>query len=303
MTDFISNNSRGTLPDAPKGRRSNAIEHDSERFRRGFVALANLALSGVQITAAACDVESEKVLFSIDDHLCVPTAGLGKILLLIETAARLTQRDSSVHGILNRTVGDSVSGFGLWQHLQVPALPVADLAALVGATHDNLATNVLIGHIGLTAVRNRAESLGLARTALLDIARDYRGPDNAPHFSLGSVRELCALFSQLAEGKIVDSATSRQVMDWLGLCSDTSLVASAFGLDPLHHRRSDHGLVLVNTTGNEKGIRAESGVLRGPKASVSYAITARFNDTQLSNRLAVLDAMRTFGMDILEYVY
>jgi beta-lactamase class A len=293
---------RRAQPGLPSGRRSSA-QSDTETFKRGFVSLTKLALSGVQITASALDVATEKVLFSIDDHLSVPTASLGKVLLLIEVAARLTQRDISAHGLLDRTVVDSAADTGLWQHLQVPTLPVADLAVLVGASSDNLATNVLLRHIGLDAVRARGESLGLHRTFLLDKVRDYRGPDDAPHFSVGSARELATLFRNLAEGSVVDVATSQQVLAWLGLGSDLSMVASAFGLDPQSHVHSDHGLLLVNKTGSGQGIRSEAGVLRGPRASVAYAVTMRYNDAELTGRLAVLDGMRTLGTDILEYVY
>ena len=50
-------------------------------------------------------------------------------------------------------------------------------------------------------------------------------------------------------------------------------------------------------------MRSEAGVLRGPSATVAYAVTMRFNDTDLTGRLAVLDGMRTLGTDILEYVF
>jgi len=314
---------------APRGRRSDATADDGVIFRKGFASLTELALSGVQVTACAIDVASGRVLFSVDDHLSVPTASIGKVLLLIEVAARISARDgkpasgSSATGssasassrtaraapgaealsILNRTAQDSVSDSGLWQHLQVPALPVADLAALIGATSDNLATNVLLRRIGLDAVRSRAESLGLRRTLLLDIVRDVRGPDDAPQLSVGSARELAGLFRQLARGEVVDETTSRLVSGWLGLGADLSMVAGAFGLDPLSHTGEDHGLSLFNKTGTDAGVRSEAGVVTGPRAGVSYAVTMRFNDTGLPARLSVLDAMRTLGTDFLEYVY
>src|SRR6195952_5909932 len=87
---------------------------------------------------------------------------------------------------MDRAVVTRAADMGLWQHLQVPTLPVADLAILVGATSDNLATNVLLRRVGIDAVRARGEALGLSRTFLLDSVRDYRGPDDAPHFSVGS---------------------------------------------------------------------------------------------------------------------
>jgi beta-lactamase class A len=318
---------------APRGRRSDAIENDGGIFRKGFASLTELALSGVQVTACAVDLGSGKVLFSVDDHLSVPTASIGKVLLLIEVAARISARDgaggdSGASGssfdasrpasrprpvrpgpgaealsILNRTANDEIGDSGLWQHLQVPALPVSDLAALIGATSDNLATNVLLRRIGLDTVRARAESLGLRRTLLLDIVREERGPDDAPQLSVGSARELAILFGRLHAGTVIDETTSRLVRGWLSLGTDLSMVAGAFGLDPLAHVGADHGLRLFNKTGTDAGIRSEAGVITGPRGGVSYAVTMRFNDAELSGRLAVLDAMRVLGTDFLEYVY
>jgi hypothetical protein len=141
---------------------------------------------------------------------------------------------------------------------------MADLAAMVGATSDNLATNVLIRHIGLEAVRARTETLGLTRTALLDLVRDHRGPDDAPQLSIGSAKELTWLFASLARGEIVSPEVSQRVVGWLSLNSDLSMVAAAFGLDPLAHRMPDHNLLLMNKTGTDGGVRSEVGVLRGP---------------------------------------
>ena len=195
--------------------------------------------------------------------------------------------------------GDS----GLWQHLQVPSLPVTDLATLIGATSDNLATNVLLGQVGLAAVRARTESLGLTRTALLDFVRDRRGPDDAPQLSVGSTAELSWLFGALARNEVVDPVTSQRVLGWLSLNSDTSLVASAFALDPLAHRGVDHDTLLANKTGTDVGVRAEAGALRGNGRAVSYAVTVQFTDDGLGARMRVLEALRVVGIDLLEYVH
>ncbi|TFC93124.1 MULTISPECIES: serine hydrolase [Cryobacterium] len=272
-------------------------------FGRGFQALGDLAVDGVQVSARATDLVTGRVLFSVDDHVVMPTAGIGTVLLLIEVAARLRDADFGAYTILDRSVADSVAGSGLWQHLQAPSLPVADLAALIGAANDNLATNVLLRAVGLDAVRARAEQLGLSRTALLDLVRDQRGPDDAPQLSVGSAKELTWLFTALARGEIVDAAASERVIGWLSLGADLSMVASAFGFDPLAHRAGDHGLLLVNKTGTDAGVRSEVGILRGPRAGLTYMVSMSFADTRLSSRLAVLDGMRAVGLDLLEYVH
>jgi beta-lactamase class A len=275
----------------------------AEDFSATFTALGDLAYDGAQVSASVVDLDSGKTLVAIDERIVLPTASIGKILLLVEVSARLTERDFSGYGILDKTPRDAVGDSGIWQHLQAPSLPVADLATLVGATSDNLATNVLLRQVGLDAVRARTEALGLLRTALLDLVRDSRGPDDAPQLSVGSTAELSWLFAALARGEIVDTLTSSRVLGWLSLNADLSLVASAFGLDPLSHRGTDHGVLLVNKTGTDTGVRSEAGVLRGPRAAVAYAASVQFNDSGLSARLRVLDALRTVGLDILEYVH
>lgn len=257
----------------------------------------------MQVSARATDLVTGRVLFSVDDHVVMPTAGIGKVLLLIEVAARLRDANFGIYTILDRAVFDSVGGSGIWQHLQAPSLPVADLAALVGSTSDNLATNVLIRAVGLDAVRARTERLGLTRTALLDLVRDHRGPDDAPQLSVGSAKELTWLFTSLARGEIVDAEASERVIGWLSVNTDLSMVASAFGFDPLAHREGDHGMLLVNKTGTDAGVRSEVGILRGPRAGVTYAVSMSFADTKLSSRLSVLDGMRAVGLDLLEYVH
>ena len=275
----------------------------AEDFSASFTALGDLAYDGAQVSASVTDLDTGKTLVAIDERIVLPTASIGKILLLVEVSARLTERDFSGYGILDKTPRDAVGEGGIWQHLQAPSLPVADLATLVGATSDNLATNVLLRQVGLDAVRARTESLGLLRTALLDLVRDSRGPDDAPQLSVGSTAELSWLFATLARGEIVDTLTSSRVLGWLSLNSDLSLVASAFGLDPLSHRGTDHGVLLVNKTGTDTGVRSEAGVLRGPRTAVSYAVSVQFNDSGLAARLRVLDALRVVGLDILEYVH
>jgi beta-lactamase class A len=271
-------------------------------FDGTFAALGELAYDGAQVSATVIDLESGRPLVSIDDRVVLPVAGIGTALLLIEVSARLTARDDSGFGILDKPI-DRVVGAGLWRHMQAPALPVIDLAVLVGATGDLLATNQLIERVGLAAVRTRVEALGLKRTALLDIARDVRGPDDAPQFAVGSTAELAHLFSLLARDEVVDVPTSRRVKAWLSLGSDLSMVASAFGLAPQGHRGPDHGLRLVNATGTDAGLRTEAGILRGRRAAVAYAVTVRFDDDALERRLGVLDAMHTVGRELLDHVH
>ena len=302
MTELINTRERSLRSRARRAGK-HIEEERSTSFRGSFTALGQLAYEGAQVSANIVDLTTHETLVSIDDRIVLPTASIGKLLLLIEISARLTTQDFSGYGILDKSIRDSVGDSGIWQHLQAPALPVADLATLVGATSDNLATNLLLKQVGLEAVRARTESLGLHRTALLDVVRDNRGPDDAPQLSVGSTAELSRLFGQLARGEVVDPGTSQRVTGWLSLNCDLSMVASAFGLDPLSHRMPDHSTLLINKTGTDYGVRAEAGALKGKRAAVSYAVSIQFDDDSLEKRLRVLDAMRTVGEEILEYVH
>ncbi|WP_246140036.1 serine hydrolase [Protaetiibacter larvae] len=278
-------------------------EQAEPRFSGAFSALGGLAYGGAQVSASVIDLDSDERVVSIDDRIVLPTASVGKILLLIEVSARMSDQRAPALEVLDKTSRDAVGDSGLWRHLQARTLPVADLATLVGATSDNLATNVLLREVGLDAVRERTEGLGLLRTALLDLVRDARGPDDAPQLSVGSTSELAWLFAALARGQVVDALTSSRVLGWLSLNTDLSMVASAFGVDPLSHRGVDHGLQLVNKTGSDAGVRSEAGILRGPRRGVAYAVSVQFNDGSIAARLRVLDALRTVGLDLLEYVH
>jgi beta-lactamase class A len=272
-------------------------------FSGTFQALGELAYSGAQVSASAIDLDSDERILSIDDRIVLPTASVGKILLLIEVSARLSEHAVPAVEVLDKTSKDAVGDSGLWRHLQARSLPLADIATLVGATSDNLATNVLLREVGLDAVRARTEGLGLLRTALLDLVRDTRGPDDAPQLSVGSTAELSWLFGALARGQVVDALTSSRVLGWLSLNTDQSMVASAFGVDPLSHRGVDHGLQLVNKTGTDVGVRSEAGILRGPRRGIAYAVSVQFSDRSIAARLRVLEALRATGFDLLEYVH
>jgi beta-lactamase class A len=286
---------------APSGRRRASERAPS--FHSSFIALGHLAYEGASVSIAVVDLESGESVFAVDERIVLPVASIGKVLLLIEISARISDGTLSDLAIIDRGAGDSVADSGIWQHLRAPSLPVADLATLVGSASDNVATNVLLRHVGLDAVRARAESLGLARTTLLDSVRNERGPDDAPQFSVGSTAELAGLFRDLQNGTVVDPATSERVLRWLELNTDLSMVASAFGRDPLAHRGAEHNTSMVNKTGTDQGVRAEAGLLRGPRRGVSYAISVQFDEHDLATRLRVLDALRVFGFDLMEFVH
>ncbi|HWM17819.1 MAG TPA: serine hydrolase [Microbacterium sp.] len=275
--------------------------------RRSFAstlkALDELAASGARVSVRITDLDRGTAVIEGDDFVLQPVAGLGVVPLLIEVAAGFESGALDPLEIIDRSPLEAVAVAGIWQHLKAPALPLSDLAVLAASTGDALATNALIERVGLAAVGARIEQLGLTQTALLDRFRDERGPDHAPNFALGSARELAELFAALVNSHAVSAGVSAQVAEWLSLNHDLSLVASATGLDPFAHENDEHGLLFINKTGQDAGIRVEAGVLAGPRAGVAYALIVCFDDLSIAHRLRAHEAFRTLGVDLMEYVF
>lgn len=275
--------------------------------RRSFTstlkALDDLATSGAQVSVRITDLDRGTTVLAGDDFLTLPVAGLGVVPLLIEVATAFEAGTLDPLEIVDRSAVAPVAVSGVWQHLKAPALPLIDLAVLTAATGDALAANMLLERVGLPAVRARIEQLGMERSALLDQFRDQRGPDDAPHFALASSRELSEMFAALVNSKAVSPGVSAQVAEWLSLNHDLSLVASSTGLDPFSHENDEHGLLFINKTGRDSGIRAEAGVLAGPRAGVSYAMIVCFDDLSILHRMRAHDAFRALGVELMEYVH
>ncbi|MCK3769585.1 class A beta-lactamase-related serine hydrolase [Microbacterium aerolatum] len=275
--------------------------------RRSFVAtmraLEELADAGAQVSVHVIDLDTGSQVLAGDDHVTLPVAGLGVVPLLIEVAAGFESGTLDPLEIVDRASTDAVTTSGIWRSLRAPALPLSDLAVLAASVGDPLAVNILLEQVGLDRVRQRIEALGLKHTAVLDRFRDMRGPDDAPHVAVGTARELAGLFSALVNSKAVDAAVSAQVSEWLSLNHDLSLVAASTGLDPFAHDHDAHGLLFINKTGQDRGVRAEAGVLAGPRAGIAYSMIVCFDDLSIAHRLRAHDAFRVLGVELMEYTH
>jgi beta-lactamase class A len=225
----------------------------------------------------------------------IKTASIGKLLLLIEVARQRDAGELSGAALLNRDPELLVADSGLWQHLQVDKLSVDDLCVLIASVSDNVATNVVLKQVGLQSLRALAESLGLVHTALFDYVRDRRGPDNPPTLSTGSASELSRLMSQLSRNELVSPVVSEQVNTWLATGVDLSMVASAFGFDPLAHVLIDRNLLIRNKTGSDPGVRADVGTIGRDTGRYSYAVIANWDAPNAELRDVVLSGMNGIG--------
>jgi beta-lactamase class A len=247
---------------------------------------------GAQWSISVADLDTGAPLGELDPDACLSTASVGKLLALIELAERVGQGEADLRTLVTRTAQDRVADSGLWQHLAIDELPLADVAMLIGTVSDNLATNVLLRYLGLGSVQRRASLLGLSAVQLHDRVRDDRTPDDPPRLSSGSARELAGLMRRLV------SDGPDLVLAWLRPGTDLSMVASAFSLDPLAHVLEDRGVRVINKTGTNRGVRADVGIVAGPARRLAYAVLVNWTEPATPDdrsRDRVLDAMRDIG--------
>ncbi|MGH3351443.1 MAG: serine hydrolase [Nocardioides sp.] len=234
----------------------------------------------------AVDTDSGEVLLESDPDLLLPTASVGKLFLLHHLAEMLDP-DPSLGDLMLRKDGVApVADSGLWQYLDAPALTVNDCARLVGAVSDNLATNVLLDHVGLAPVQAVAARLAAGGSMLNDSVRDVRRPEDPAMLSIGCAADWVAYFRK----------PHPTVMSWLAPATDLSMVSSAFGLDPLAHTAPEGELRVWTKTGTDDGVRAEVGLLEVGERRAAYAVICRFQ----GEAGPVLARMRAYGEQLLD---
>lgn len=234
----------------------------------------------------------------IAHHNCdasLETASLGKLFLLAEVARKCDEGSVHCNELLGRNIVAPVADSGIWQHLQVQQLSIRDLCVLVASVSDNLAANVLLNRVGLGSVQELCGAIGFVQTALLDRVRDHRGPDDVWTLSVGSAAELSDFMCRLAARRLISPSVSDQLNAWLATGVDLSMVASAFGLDPLAHTEPDRGFCIRNKTGTDAAVRADVGTVERNGTSLSYAVIANWDAAGPDLRDSVLAGMRSIG--------
>jgi beta-lactamase class A len=251
---------------------------------------------GEHWSVCVVDADAGAELASLDPDLVLSTASVAKVFALVELASRMEAGELRAETVLDRRTVPPVHDSGLWHLMAVDELSVEDVAVLVGAVSDNLATNVLLDLLGIEAVQDRARQLAPGGSMLHDHVRDDRQSHHPAVLSSGCARDWAGLFAQLHRGEIVSPEVSLRVLGWCAGNADLSMVASALDLDPLSHGQADLGLRLWNKTGTDRGVRADVGLVRGPHGSVAYAAICTWDDSGAAlPRRQVLTGMRAVG--------
>lgn len=226
------------------------------------------------------------------------TASVGKVFLLAALSKALHEGRIGRDQRLQRTAEDWVGDSGIWQFTTEDTLSVETLAVLVASFSDNLATNVLLRHIGTAACQEISNEALMPDTRLLDRIRDTRGPEDPPRPSQGRAADLARFVQLIATGQLVSEQVSVELEHWLSINADLSMIAGALGVDPIAHADGMAGTRLFNKTGTDAGVRADIGYFETKTANVSYAVLANWTPGEVADS-AVMHAIAKIGSDIL----
>ncbi|ERG64281.1 hypothetical protein L332_07420 [Agrococcus pavilionensis RW1] len=243
------------------------------------------------------DVATGELLLSRSPDAELSAASAPKLLLLVACAMLAERGELDLDEALDRSSAEPVGDSGLWQHLAQSTLSACDAAMLVGAVSDNLATNVLLERIGLDAVERVRAELGIEGVRLHDRVRDRRGLEHPARLGTASATGLADLMARLATRTLRSAAVSDRVLGWLRHSVDLSMVASAFGKDPLSHGHGADLPRLVNKTGTDAGVRVDTGLVVGARRTLAYAALASWQHEAAATD-AVLTSMRVIGAEL-----
>ncbi|GAA5088276.1 serine hydrolase [Microbacterium yannicii] len=252
---------------------------------------------GLRFSALAVDVDSGETVFHHRPDEELNTASVGKVFLLHRLLTEVDEGVRSLEERVTRRPVEWMDNSGLWYLLQTDTLSLYDVAALIGAASDNAATNTLCRVIGLPTVQQHTRALGYERSGLDDIVR-WPLPPGAPRtLSHATAEELVRFVTRTATAADLSAASADTLQRWLGAGMDLSMVAAAFGLDPLAHYYFDRDVWLWNKTGTISTVRADTGLVMSPDRRLAYAVLANW-PRGVDARDRVLAVMRTAGEEL-----
>jgi beta-lactamase class A len=122
----------------------------------------------IELRAAAGDCPGTLAIavhghLGLNEYAELPLAGVGKLLLLAETAMRIAAGMLDPREVVELEPDDYTGGSGLLGGLAARRWTVRDLALLTAAVSDNTATNALLRRIGPAGVNAGAAPRGADR--------------------------------------------------------------------------------------------------------------------------------------------
>ncbi len=165
----------------------------------------------------AKELESGAVLAYHEDEI-FPSASTIKVPIMAEVYRRVEEERASLDEPILMRQEDQVGGSGVLQDLAPgTALSVRNLTILMITVSDNTATNLLIDYLGINAINQMIQRIGMKDTKL--VRRLQRLPaERSQDYNHTTARDLSLVMEKLAEGQLVSQVASEQMVAILRRC-------------------------------------------------------------------------------------
>jgi beta-lactamase class A len=238
---------------------------DTAQLRKSLEAIADAHKGVVGYTIHNIDT-GEKLSRRGDETF--PTASLIKVPVMVTVYDLVAKGRLSLDDPLTMLGIDKVGGSGVLFLLHNGIeLTVRDATALMIATSDNTATNLLLDKILIRRVWEKMEALGLPRTKVHHKVSTFASsvaPDSTTKYGLGvtTPNEMARLFELLALGKAVDAS------------ADSAMLATLDGTqDNNQMQRYVTGVRAPHKTGSVNAARTECAIFFLQSRVVACALT------------------------------
>ena len=190
------------------------------------------------------------------------SASLIKLFIMVEAFEQMKTAQLLSDTVLSFTESDRVAGSGLLQELPAgTSRTVWELVELMITESDNIATNLLIDRLSMSAINARIRSLGCNATVLrrrmMDFAAAAAGRENTT-----SVTDIVHVLSLLHDGRCVNLEADSAMRAILGRQTDRCKIP--FLLPAV--------TVCQNKTGELPGAEHDAGIVLTPQGSYILAI-------------------------------
>ncbi|MDB5058674.1 MAG: peptidase D-alanyl-D-alanine carboxypeptidase 1 [Chloroflexi bacterium] len=239
---------------------------------------------GVNVRFLPGDLE---VSFHADDLF--PSASVIKIPIMVEAYRQAANGTLSLGELLPLLQEEVTDGSGLLQYMHVGLqLTVTDAVELMIAISDNTATNLLLRRLGVAAVNETMQQLGLTQTRSGGPIRVANGDTPLEQRSRTTPREITTLLAGIAQGTIVSADASAAMMrhlehqlynDMLPRFLPIIAYPERLGLEQMP-------VQVAHKTGGLSGVRLDAGIITahtatGTRTAVVSAFTADLDDGEI----------------------
>ena len=197
-----------------------------------------------------------------------PTASLVKVPVMVTVYDLVTKGQLALDDPLTLLTIDKVGGSGVLHLLHNGLmLTVRDATALMIATSDNTATNLLLDRILIRRVWDKMEALGLPHTKVHHKVSTWASsvaPDSTKKYGLGvtTPNEMARLFELLARGQAVDARSDSAMLRLLDENQDGDQM-----------QRAITGVRAPHKTGSVDAARTECAIFYLQSRVVACALT------------------------------